>query len=170
MLRRTSSVVLILVLGACGTGLNPIPDTSEPVQAQVIYRGIQCPAIQPGIQVIRDAISWTDWQRQRQQMFFLASNEPEDAAPDLDFGQASVIVISMGQKPTPGYTVDVPEGSVALQGTLLTINTIWQQPPEGAILPQVITSPCIAITVPTVPFSTVTVENQNGDILINQAI
>ena len=64
----------------------------------------------------------------------------------------------------------MPEGSVRLQGTSLTISAIWQQPPEGAILPQVLTSPCVAITVPTAQYSTVKVENQNGDFVIDQPI
>lgn len=170
MVRLASSLSLALVLGACGSGLNQAPAAyaSEPVQ--VLYRGSHCPATQPGIRVIHDATSWAEWQRQRQQMFFSASSELKDAAADLDFGLVSVIVISMGQKPTPGYAVDVPEGSVTLQGTSLTISTVWHQPSEGAILPQVITSPCVAITVPTAQYSTVKVENQNGDIVIDQPI
>ena len=167
IVRLTSSLALTLVLGACGSGLNPHPATEAIAPVQVLYRGSRCPATQPGIRVIRDAASWANWQRQQQQMSFSASNEPEDTAVGLDFDQVTAIVISMGRKPTPGYSVDVPVGSVTLQGTSLTISTVWQQPPEGAILPQVITSPCVAITVPTTQYSTVKVENQNGDIVID---
>lgn len=161
---------LTLVLGACGSGLNPPPAAEAIAPVQVLYRGSRCPATQPGIRVIHDAASWAKWQRQRQQTFFPASNEPEDTAADLDFGNVSVIVISMGQKPTPGYAVDVSKGSVTLQGSSLIIRTVWQQPPEGAILAQVITSPCIAISVPSAQYSTVKVENQNGDIVFDQPI
>ena len=170
MLRRISSVGFILILGACGTGLNQTPatDSRKPVPTQVLYRDSRCPAAQPGIQVIRDSGSWVEWQKQRQQLSFSASQEPDTATADLDFGRLNVIVISMGQKPTPGYSVDVPESSVALQGTSLTIRSIWQQPPEGAILAQVITNPCIAITVTAAEYSTVTVENQDGDAVFVQ--
>ena len=170
MVKLTGSLGLALVLAACGSSLNPQPavDATEPVH--VLYRGSRCPATQPGIRLIRDAASWAEWQRHRQKMFFSASNEPEDAATDLDFGQISVIVISIGQRPTPGYAVDVPAGSVTRKGASLTISAVWQQPREGAILPQVITSPCIAITVPNVPYSTLKVVNQNGDIVIDQKI
>ena len=170
IVRLTGSLGLALVLGACGSGLNPPPAAEAIEPVQVLYRGNRCPATQPGIRVIRDAAAWAKWQRQRQQMFFPASNEPDEEAAALDFGQVTVIVISMGQKPTPGYAVDVPEGSVTLQGASLTISAVWQQPPEGASLPQVITSPCVAITVPTAQYSTVTVENQNGAIVIDQPI
>ena len=170
--RLISSLGVILVLGACGTGLNQAPavDASERVPVQVVYRGSRCPAAQPGIQVIRDADSWTEWQRQREQMFFSVSNEPEDEEANLDFGQVTVIVISMGQKPTPSYAVEVTEGSAVLQGESLNISSVWQQPAEGAILPQVLTSPCIAITVPRARFNAVKIENQHGDIVIDQRI
>ena len=172
MVRLASSLSLALVLGACSPGFNQAPavDATKPVSVQVIYRGSRCPAAQPGIQVIRDAASWTEWQRQRQQMFFSASNEPDEEASALDFGQISVIVISMGQKPTPGYAVEVPEGSAVLQGESLNISSVWQQPAEGAILPQVITSPCVAITIPRARFNAVKIENQHGDIVIYQRI
>ncbi len=166
IVRLVSSLSAILVLGACGPGLNQ--PATEPMAAQTLYRGSRCLATQPGIEVIRDAASWAEWQRQQQQLFFSASNEQEDTAADLDFGQVSVIVISMGQKPTPGYAIEVPEGSVTLQGTSLTINTVWRQPPEGAILAQVLTSPCIAITVLTTQYNTVKIMNQHGDTLVDQ--
>ena len=172
MVRLVSSLSLTLVLGACGTDLNQVPavDASERVPVQVVYRGSRCPAAQPGIQVIHDADCWAEWQRQRQQMFFSASNEPEDEAANLDFGQVTVILISMGQKPTPGYAVEVPEGSAVLQGETLNISSVWRRPPEGAILPQVLTSPCVAITVPRAKYNTVKIENQYGDVVIDQRI
>ncbi len=163
------SLSVILVLGACGTSLNQAPtaDATEPMSAQVLYRGSRCPATQPGIRVISDAASWVEWQRQ-QQTLFPASNEQEDTAADLEFSQVSVIVISMGQRPTPGYAVEVPEGSVTLHGTSLTISTIWRQPPKGAILAQVLTSPCIAITVPITQYNSVEIKNQHGDTIVDQ--
>ena len=146
IVRLTGSLALTLVIGACGSGLDPplAVESTEPMQ--VLYRGTRCPATQPGIRVFRDAATWAEWQGKRQQLFFSASNEPEDAPADLDFGHFSVIVISMGQKPTPGYAVDVSEGSVTLQGKTLTISTVWHNPPEGAILAQVITSRAITMS------------------------
>ena len=168
MVRLTGSLSLAVVLGACGSGPNPPPAAVATEQVQVLYRGIRCPATQPSVRLIRDAASWAEWQRQRQQMIFVPSDEPADVVDDLNFVQVSVVVISMGQKPTTLYAVDVPEGSVTLQATSLTISAIWQRPPEGAILPQVITSPCIAITVPNAPYSTVNIKNQDGDIVISR--
>lgn len=172
IVRLTGSLGLTLILGACSPGFNQAPavDATEPVSVQVVYRGSRCPAAQPGIQVIRDADSWTEWQRQREQVFFSVSNEPEDEEANLDFGQVTVIVISMGQKPTPGYAVEVPEDSAVLQGESLNISSVWQRPPEGAILPQVRTSPCVAITVPRAQYNTVKIENQHGDTVIDQRI
>ena len=170
--RLTSSLSLTLILSACGPGLgqSPVANSVEPMQMQVVYRGNRCPAVEPGIQVFRDTAAWTEWRRQRERQLFSPSNEADDEATAVDFGQATVIVISMGQKPTPGYAVEVLEDSAVLQGGTLNISSVWQQPAEGAILAQVLTSPCVAVTIPTAQYDSVKIKNQNDVIVIDQGI
>ena len=164
------TLAIILLLVACGSGLNQPPASQVSEAMRVLYRGIQCPATQAGIQIIRDADAWSEWQSQRQKMSFSAEKDTANAAPDLNFGQISVIVISMGQRTTAGYSVDVADGSVTLNGTTLTVNTVWQEPLAGAILPQVVTSPCVAITDSNTQYDSIKITNQNGDIVIEQSI
>ena len=168
-IKLISSLSAILVLGACGRGLNQAlsADSTKPMTAQVLYRGNRCAATKLGVHIIRDAASWAEWKRQ-QQTLFSASGEEENRAADLEFSQVSIIVISMGQQPTPGYAIEVPEGSVTLRGTSLAISTIWKQPPEDAILAQMLTSPCIAFTIPTTQYTTVEIKDQDGNTIIDQ--
>jgi hypothetical protein len=156
------------MFGACISDPDqpPAEETVGPVG--VLYRGSRFPASQPGLRLIRDSASWAEWQKQRKKMSFVETESAVIEGTNLDFGEFDVIVISMGQKPTPLYSVDVPKDSATLHGTVLTISAVWQRPPEGAILAQVITSPCIAITVPKTPYDSVRVENQNGDLVIDQ--
>ncbi len=172
MARLTRSLGLTLIVSACGPGLSqsPVADSTEPVQLQVVYRGSRCTAIQPGVDVIRDTDSWAEWRRQQDRQFFSADDGPGDEETAIDFGQSTVIVISMGQKPTPGYTVEVVAGSAMLQGETLNISSIWQQPAEDAILAQVLTSPCVAIMVSTTQYDTVKINDQQGDTIIDQRI
>ncbi len=172
MARLICPLGLTLILSACGPGLGqpPVANSVEPMQMQVVYRDNRCPAVEPGIQVFRDTAAWTEWRRQRERQLFSPSNEADDEATAVDFGQVTVIVISMGQKPTPGYAVEVLEDSAVLQGGSLNISSVWQQPAEGAILAQVLTSPCVAVTVPTAQYDTVKINNQHGDIVIDQGI
>ncbi len=169
MARLTSSLGLTMILSACGPGLSqsPVTDSTEPVQLEVVYRGNRCAAVEPGIQVIRDTAAWTEWRRQRDRQVLSAAGGPDDEAAAIDFGQFTVIVISMGQRPTPGYAVEVPGDSAMLQEGSLIINSVWQRPAEGAILPQVLTSPCVAITVPAAQYDAVQIKNQQGDIVID---
>ena len=172
MVRVSSPLGLTLILSACGPGLSqsPVANSVEPMQMQVVYRSNRCPAVEPGVQVIRDTASWAEWRRQLNRQLFSVANGADDDAAAVDFGQVTVIVISMGQKPTPGYSVEVLEDSAVLQGGSLNISSVWQQPAEGAILAQVLTSPCVAITVPTAQYDTVKINNQHGDIVIDQGI
>ncbi len=172
MARLTRSLGLTLIVSACGPGLSqsPVADSAESVQLQVVYRGSRCAAVQPGVEVIRDTDSWAEWRRQQDRQFFSADDGPGDEETAIDFGQSTVIVISMGQKPTPGYTVEVVAGSAMLQGETLKISSIWQQPAEDAILAQVLTSPCVAIMVSTTQYDTVKINDQQGDTIIDQRI
>ena len=128
MARLICPLGLTLILSACGPGLgqSPVANSVEPMQMQVVYRGSQCPAVEPGIQVFRDTAAWTEWRRQRNRQLFSPSNEADDEATAVDFGQVTVIVISMGQKPTPGYAIEVLEDSAVLQEGSLTISSVWQ--------------------------------------------
>lgn len=164
MARLTGSLGLTMILCACGPGLSqsPVSDSTEPVQLEVVYRGSRCAAVEPGIQVIRDTAAWTEWKRQRDRQVLSATDGPDDEATVIDFGQLTVIVISMGQRPTPGYAVEVPEDSAVLQGESLIISSVWQRPAEGAILPQVLTSPCVAFTVPAAQYNAVQIKNEQG--------
>ncbi len=172
MARLTSTLGLTLILSACGPGLSqsPVADSTEPVQLQVVYRGNHCAAVQPGVEVIRDAASWAEWRRQRDRQFLSVTDGPDDEETTIDFGRSTVIVISMGRKPTPGYAVEVLVDSAVLQGGSMNIRSVWQQPAEGAILAQVLTSPCIAVSVSTTRYDTVKINNQQGDTVIEQRI
>ena len=171
-LRPASSLGLTLILSACGPGLSqsPVADSTEPVQLQVVYRGSRCPAVEPGVEIIRETAAWAEWRRQRDRQYLSVSGGPDDEATVVDFGRSTVIVISMGQQPTPGYAVEVLEDSAVLQGGSLNISSVWQRPAEGAILAQVLTSPCVAITVSTARYDTVKINNQQGETVIEQRI
>ena len=168
----TSTLGLTLTLSACGPGLSqsPVADSTEPAQLQVVYRGSRCAAVRLGVEVIRDTDSWAEWRRQQDRQVFSADDGPGDEETAIDFGRSTVIVISMGQKPTPGYAVDVVADSAVLQGGSLTISSVWRQPAEGAILAQVLTSPCVAIMVSTSRYDTVKINDQQGDTVIDQRI
>lgn len=158
-----------VVVGACESGPDPSPPDNGPVPipVDVVYRGSQCPATEPGASVIDDAAAWAEWRAARPQSFFPAADGPD---ADVDFGAARVIVVSMGTRPTAGYALDVPAGTARLHGDVLEIDADWREPAAGAVVAQMLTSPCIAIAVPRVSFGRVRVTSQDGDTVIDDAV
>jgi protease stability complex PrcB-like protein len=64
----------------------------------------------------------------------------EAAAP------VSLVAISLGERPTPGYKLVLRDEPTLDRGTL-TVQVDTETPPKDAILPQMITQPCIVIGV-----------------------
>ena len=58
----------------------------------------------------------------------------------------SLVAISLGERPTPGYKVVLGAEPTLDHGTL-TVRVDTESPPKDAILPQMITQPCIVIGV-----------------------
>jgi len=70
-----------------------------------------------------------------------------------------VLTIGAGEKPTPGYAVQLNEQS--RKGDNLRIAYQVSGPKEGAILAQMITSPCTRVTLPE-DWQRLTVENKDS--------
>ena len=85
----------------------------------------------------------------------LPGGEP---APDT-----TLFVISRGDQPTPGYgfvLADFQSAEEAPETARLTVN--WRTPPRDAILPQVITHPCVVVGLPRGSLRRIEVFDQHG--------
>ncbi len=65
-------------------------------------------------------------------------------SPDAAAHPAHLIAIVPAQYPTAGYSVEL-KGDAIRAKTLLTINVDIKRPPEGAVLAQMITRPCLVV-------------------------
>ncbi|UCD27336.1 MAG: protease complex subunit PrcB family protein [Planctomycetota bacterium] len=84
--------------------------------------------------------------------------------PVVDFKRERVLLITMGQKPTGGYLLDLAKRSADVKSATAILPLVWFKPPPGAILPQVITSPCILLSLPKGDYSRIQVMDQTGRI------
>lgn len=87
----------------------------------------------------------------------------------LDFSRGApdpnktLLVISRGDQPTPGYgfgLADFQSDGQSPGTARLTLN--WRTPPRDAILPQVITQPCIVVALPRDSLQRIEVFDQHG--------
>lgn len=85
--------------------------------------------------------------------------------PELDFSRQRALLISLGAKPTPGYGIDVAEEASITDG-VLTLAVALTTPPPGSILPQVLTMPCVVLTVPREGYQRLALVDTDGQMLL----
>ena len=68
----------------------------------------------------------------------------------------------MGQKPTGGYGLELNREFAVISDDAAVLQVSWIDPPKGAILPQIITSPCLAIILPKGPYSKIQLLDQDA--------
>ena len=94
---------------------------------------------------------------------------PKPDLPEIDFDNQIVLGAFMGLKSTGGYGI-VFNDSVSESGDTLKVTVKFQEPPQGAILPQVITSPYVMATVDRGQFKQVQFIDSKGNTLAVKAV
>jgi hypothetical protein len=95
---------------------------------------------EPLKRVFRNEGEWKKWWAEQ-----FANSETKDA-PKVDFSKETVIVATMGTKPTSGYKIDCT--AITRKGEELTAVFTMQKPRLDDMLLQVLTSPYVVIAVP----------------------
>jgi hypothetical protein len=91
------------------------------------------------------------------------SGEPRAAEPaDVDFATSGVLHVEMGQRPTAGYALDLATGEVAVEDGTGVVRVNWTEPPEDGVVAQVLTSPCLLVTVRKAGLRKIDVVDQAG--------
>jgi protease stability complex PrcB-like protein len=70
----------------------------------------------------------------------------EAAAPD--FKKEGVLAIFMGQRPTAGYGLALQDPNVAIADGMGKVVVRFEEPEPGAMVAQVLTSPCLLLRIP----------------------
>ena len=65
---------------------------------------------------------------------------------EIDFDEKSVIVLSLGEKPTGGYSIEIEE--ITEKDDLIKISAIEKYPGEGCMVTQVISYPKKEVVIP----------------------
>jgi hypothetical protein len=76
----------------------------------------------------------------------------------------------MGQKPTGGYGLELNREFAVISEDTAALRVSWIDPPKGAILPQIITSPCLVIILPKGPYSQIQLLDQDAHLRLQLPI
>ena len=85
-------------------------------------------------------------------------------SPAVDFNVAHVVFIQMGQKPTGGYGIELAEPDATLRGGEALIRLRWIEPAPGSIVAQILTSPCLIVSLPKGAYEKITITDENGSV------
>jgi hypothetical protein len=84
--------------------------------------------------------------------------------PTVDFDAEHVVSIQMGQKPTGGYGIELVEPYATLNDGEALIRLRWIEPAPGSIVTQILTSPCLIISLPKNAYEKITITDENGNV------
>ncbi len=113
----------------------------QPVPYQIIEAGTRSPVRTPVAALFRDADAWI-----MGYSYLHAQQIPAPEVPSLSFEEQQVILLSIGERPTSGYTVSIDQ--VLLKDDTLRIWAHESCPSEGAMVLQVLTQPYVLFSVP----------------------
>ncbi len=149
---EVKSVALTVLFLACAV---LIGCAGNSIGMDVVYKSTQCDSAQPGLFALKD-------RRVFEQM--IAKDPPfyangDGPAPiDLDFEDKHIVVVAMGKKPTAGYRLQVHSAAPTLQGNTLLL-PIRSAEPGNNPQAQVVTSPCMILSLDKGAYRIVRVEN-----------
>lgn len=129
---------------------------AEPLTATLLFQGQQCGRQEPSAAITRiyDELALSTLARQFGKTFSFTD--------EIDFERQLLLLVEMGMKPTAGYRLILSDNAVVVdQGkAVLTLN--WQQPPADAFLAQVLTSPCLLLSMPLADYTSVELVDGDG--------
>jgi hypothetical protein len=176
---RRCSVLLLLssLLGSiqgCAQPANPGPGQTGPLTAEVLHNATQC-----GGGFLQPTVLYKSFTKTRVSNLpaagFIKGRDKQKqpaqpqtpAVPAVDFTSEGVLFISMGQRPTVGYSLSFVQGWLRLKSDILEVKVIWLEPPPGYRQAQMLTEPCMLLKIPAVPFQHIHVVDQEGKVRIS---
>lgn len=134
---KRRSVVAALALAAACAHARPLPAT-------VVRSGMQCGGAAEGV-----SARWLGTESAlREALVLEAPLGVAPAAPAVDFSRSGVILVAMGQRPTAGYAISLAEPRAEVRDGVATLVVTLEEPAPDAMLAQVITSPCLLVSLP----------------------
>lgn len=132
---RTIVLSACLLLVSC-TG-SSTPQSTQTPTLNIVVHSDHCSTRQAGVRLLQNTAEASE-------------ATGKTVKTPIDFDRETLLLVSLGARPTPGYgvTLTKPEQD---DGTTFRLPVDYREPPSDAILPQMITTPCTIIAVERVP-------------------
>jgi len=164
MYRLAVVAVMLLAANACRSGIEQT-ESSDTVPILAAYQDQQCHSDVADIKLIQNELSLANWWQPLANQQFPVKPLPQELGA-IDFDKTILIIVLMGSRPTAGYSIELYDDQAPVQVTALTIPAIWKEPTHDAMVAQIMTSPCVVISMPAKHYETVAVRDQQGNTLL----
>jgi hypothetical protein len=144
----TAALLSLPILSACASG-GGTPAMSPTVSP--LYTSRYCQGLDRAAAV--NLLSAEQWSA------FLGKQQDKAQLSSAADGQ--VVMINMGEKRTAGYGIRLASTAAQVEDGVLHLSVIWETPQPGMMQAQMITHPCLAVSVAG-QFHTVQVVDQSG--------
>jgi hypothetical protein len=129
------------------------------LKIETLYKSTQCGPSVP-TQWIADQSQFEKlFQGSRQQMISPGSLAPTSS---IDFSKYGVLLVSMGQQRTGGYSVELAREAMQVSDGVAQISVHWREPAPDMMLTQALTHPCIFLKVAQGDYNVVRVVDQEN--------
>jgi hypothetical protein len=159
------SAVLTTMLFACGGG--DVKKSSVVVATQ-IYSGFHC-----GSSSGQASVEWIADQMLLEGTFGKLSKQfatTGTAAPKVDFSNQRVVLVYMGQRPTAGYGLRLASDKFRTYKQTAEVTLEWLKPGKGMVTAQVITNPCVVLTIPRAGYERLQIVDMGGDVRLRMEV
>ena len=95
---------------------------------------------------------------------------PGGAAPAADFEGGAVLLVAAGQRPTAGFELTLASPRAPVKDGVALVRVAVREPPPGAVVAQVVTSPCLVVALPRAGLAEVKVADGAGALLGSVAL
>ena len=160
--------LLLLLVSACRMDGRQEPATSV-IRVDLLVQGSFCQpgSTEPSMALITDDDAYRSAYRQT------GKDIPDNAAiaPGVDFNRFDVVAVYMGSRSTAGYRVGLASSAANVgENNELYLPVSWAEPPEGVLLAQVMTSPCMLVSIQKGAYSAIHAIDEQGGIRITRSL
>lgn len=127
--RTLGAGLLLVAVTGCST------QAAKSVTATAAWQSDHCGFDEPEVRVFEQEENWSQW----------LEAGSERRIPDRAWSGDTRVVVAAGTQPTPGYGIELLQ--LATEGDELVINVMQGQPSRGAMVAQVLTTPCVVVDV-----------------------
>jgi len=158
-------LLLLLYCGLCACIPTPAVDSAEGkrIPLRILHQDALCGGNRPTPSVI--LVANPDQLKRiliESKGRMLGQSPP---TPAVDFDTEHVVTIQMGQKPTGGFGIELADPYARVGAGEALIRLRWNEPAPGAIVTQILTSPCLIISLPKGAYEKIAITDENGKVL-----